>query len=239
MDGGREAGQAMEGQKMEAGDVLKTIKLTAQDKEILRSIAPIVGGIAELFGRNCEVLLHSFEDPGHSVVEIANAHITGRKVGSPITDLGLNVLMQSFTNRQDVVGSYYTRTETGKLFRSNTILIRNGRQKPIGMLCINLDLSAPLIDFVRDFVPGAEDKNETVENFPTEINDLVHKSLEDSITRINLLKGVSAAGKNRMIIAELAEKGVFDIKGAVEIVAGEMGVSKYTIYHRLRGLKKA
>ena len=42
-----------------------------------------------------------------------------------------------------------------------------------------------------------------------------------------------------MIIAELAEKGVFDIKGAIDIVAGEMGISKYTIYHYIREIKKS
>jgi predicted transcriptional regulator YheO len=32
-----------------------------------------------------------------------------------------------------------------------------------------------------------------------------------------------------MIIAGLARKGIFDIKGAIDIVAKEIGVSKYTI----------
>ncbi len=237
-DYGREAVRTIDVQKINPHDVLKSIKLSARDKEILQSIVPVVHGIAELFGRNCEVILHSFEDPGHSVMEIANAHITGRKVGSPITDLGLSVLVQSFTNNTDIVGSYYTRTETGKLFRSITILVRNGKKNPIGMLCINIDLNAPLIDFINDFVPGSEEKNQTVENYPTEINDLVHTALEACITRINLMKGISSAEKNKMTIAELMEKGVFEIKGAIEIVAGEMGISKYTIYHHIRELKK-
>ncbi len=236
---GGTAVQNVESQPIEPREVLKSIKLTAQDKATLESIAPIVAGVADIFGRNCEVILHSFEDPGHSVMEIANSHITGRKVGSPITDLGLNVLVQSFANKQDIVGSYYTRTETGKLFKSITILIRNSAKKPIGMLCINIDVSAPLIDFVNDFVPKTEERNQTVENFPTEINELVHSSVEDCMTKINLRKGISAAEKNKMIIAELAEKGVFDIKGAIDIVAGEMGISKYTIYHYIREIKKS
>jgi predicted transcriptional regulator YheO len=43
---------------------------------------------------------------------------------------------------RDIVGSYFTRSESGKLFKSITILIRNRKSDPIGMLCVNLDISA-------------------------------------------------------------------------------------------------
>jgi predicted transcriptional regulator YheO len=57
------------------------------------------------------------------------------------------------------------------------------------------------------------------------------------MTQFAKTKGVSASEKNRMIIAGLARKGIFDIKGAIDIVAKEIGVSKYTIYHYLREVK--
>ncbi|RPI90016.1 MAG: hypothetical protein EHM32_12005 [Spirochaetales bacterium] len=220
-------------------ETLKTIKITDHDRGILRSMEPVVEGIAELFGRNCEVVLHSFENMAHSVMKIANAHITGRKIGSPITDLGLNALRESFAINRDIVGSYFTRTETGKLFKSITILIRNHKNDPIGMLCVNIDVSAPLIDFLADFTPELSGKQLAVEHFHTEIGDMVHASLNECVSQFGQMKGISASERNRMIIAELARKGIFDIKGAIDIVAGEIGVSKYTIYHYLREVKNA
>ena len=65
------------------------------------------------------------------------------------------------------------------------------------MLCINIDVSAPLIDFVNDFVPKTEERNQTVENFPTEINELVHSSVEDYMTKINLRKEYPQRKKTR------------------------------------------
>jgi predicted transcriptional regulator YheO len=218
-------------------EMLKAIRLSDSDRDILRSMEPVVDGIAELFGRNCEVILHSFEDMAHSVVRIANAYITGRKIGSPITDLGLNALRESFAVNRDIVGSYFTRSESGKLFKSITILIRNRKSDPIGMLCVNMDISAPLSDFLSDFAPDLAGKEHVVEHFHTEIGDLVHASLNECMTQFAKTKGVSASEKNRMIIAGLARKGIFDIKGAIDIVAKEIGVSKYTIYHYLREVK--
>ncbi len=220
-----------------AAEILQSIRLTAKDRQILALYEPVVEGIAKLMGRNCEVILHSFEDPGHSVMKIENAHITGRKVGSPITDLGLNALMQSFESQQDVIGSYFTRTEAGKIFKSITILIRNPEGGPIGMLCVNLDISASFMDFVGDFIPSSGERDQTREHFPTEIPDLVHRSMEDVMTGINTKTGISAAEKNKLIILELFQRGIFEIKGAIDSVAGEMGVSKYTIYHYLREMK--
>ena len=218
-------------------ETLKTIKLTDHDRGILRSMEPVVDGIAELFGKNCEVILHSFEDMAHSVVKIANSHITGRKIGSPITDLGLNALKESFAANRDIVGSYFTRTENGKLFKSITIIIRNRKDDPIGMLCVNLDISAPMVDFIADFTPELSGKQLAVEHFHTEIGDMVHASLNECVNQFSQIKGISAGDRNRMIIADLARKGIFDIKGAIDIVAGEIGVSKYTIYHYLREAK--
>ncbi len=220
-------------------ETLKTIKLSDHDREILRSMEPVVDGIAELFGKNCEVILHSFEDMAHSVVKIANSHITGRKIGSPITDLGLNALRESFADNRDIVGSYFTRTETGRLFKSITILIRNRKNEPIGMLCANIDISAPLSDFLADFTAELSGKQLAVEHFHTEIGDMVHASLSECVTQFSQVKGISSSERNRMIIADLARKGIFDIKGAIDIVAGEIGVSKYTIYHYLREVKNA
>jgi len=45
--------------------------------------------IAEMFGKKCEVLIHDFSNPQHSIIAIENGPVTGRKIGDPITDLAL------------------------------------------------------------------------------------------------------------------------------------------------------
>ena len=85
---------------------------------------PIVEGVAKLFGRNCEVVLHSLNDLQHSIIKIKNGEITGRKLGSPVTDLSIKILKEiNFSG--DNVSSYYTKTKDGKILKSVTIVIKN------------------------------------------------------------------------------------------------------------------
>ena len=46
----------------------------------------IEGILADLFGKHCEVVLHSLENLHESVIQIANGFNTGRTLGAPITD---------------------------------------------------------------------------------------------------------------------------------------------------------
>jgi len=70
-------------------EVNRLLRFTKEDAQILQAVEPIVDGIAELFGSNCEVVLNSLKDISRSVVKIVNDHVIGRKVGAPLTDLGI------------------------------------------------------------------------------------------------------------------------------------------------------
>jgi len=215
---------------------LKTIKLSDYDKKILHIMVPIVEGVAKLFGKNCEVVLHSLNDLQHSIIKIENGEITGRKLGSPVTDLGIKILKEvNFSG--DNVSSYYTKTKDGKILKSVTILIRNTQEKPIGFLCININLSASLMEFVQELFPNSKTLVNTLEHFPVDTNELINKTLEEVIAKIAKKQDVPNTDKNKLIVLELYNKGIFDIKGTIDLVAKEIGVSRYTIYNYIRETK--
>jgi predicted transcriptional regulator YheO len=214
------------------------IRLTDSDREILRALEPVVDAIATLFGNNCEVLLHSLEDLSRSVVKIANGHVTGRSEGSPITDLGIKTIRNAHSGAGDVVGSYFSKTSTGKTLKSVTALIRN-ESKPIGLLCINLDLSVPLEDVLRTFAVNWNGSGiESPENFAMSSEELIHVTLDKAIEKMSRERQISANTRNKKIVQELYQQGIFDIKGAVDLVAKELGVSRYTIYNYLREIRE-
>ena len=68
------------------------IELTATDRQILNSYALMLDGLGAYLGEGYELVLHSLESLDHSVIKIINGHYTGRKEGSPITDLALKML---------------------------------------------------------------------------------------------------------------------------------------------------
>lgn len=216
------------------------VTLSSADRTILRSMEPIVDAIARIFGANCEVLLHSLEDLSNSVVKIANGHVTGRDVGAPVTDLAMRVMRDARTSQTDVVGPYTTKTKDGRTLRSVTSVVRGITGRPIGIVCVNLDMSAPLIDVVSDLLREtlSAGTGESPENFVTSSEELVHRSVGEVLRTIGSERKLSPVAKNKLIVGELLDRGIFDIRGAVEHVAKEMGLSKYTIYNYLRELRQ-
>ncbi|MCD6183407.1 MAG: PAS domain-containing protein, partial [Thermovirga sp.] len=101
--------------------------------------ALFVKAIAEMFGNKCEVLIHDFSHPQHSIVVIENGQVIGRKIGDPITDLALSVWKKnSYENKKiDRIVNYKTKTKNGKMLKSSTVFIRNNQKKIIGCICIN------------------------------------------------------------------------------------------------------
>ena len=121
-------------------DRMPESKLNEQDKAILRILHPVAEGIAKAFGHDCEVVIHSLEDLGHSITKIVNSHVTGRNVGSPMTDYGLMILNEAELSGNDVFGHYYTKLDDGRQLKSVTVLVRNAKGNPVGIICINIDI---------------------------------------------------------------------------------------------------
>jgi predicted transcriptional regulator YheO len=211
-----------------------------QDRACLAMFEPLVDSIAKMFGPSCEVVLHSLEDISCSVVKIVNSHVTGRSLGAPMTDFGIKILETAEQDRSDVVGPYITKSGA-KMLRSVTVVLRNLSSKPIGCLCINIDLSAPFFDVVRAFLPSTPSdatpaaygngSTNSIEHFAGSVTELVRQALEGIV----LPAGVD---RNRRAIEELGQLGIFKIKGAVDCAADLLGVSKHTVYYYLRELNR-
>jgi len=108
------------------------------NEEIIKQYVPLVHFLGEVWGKNCEIVLHDFKDPDASVVAIANGHLSKREVGGPMTNLLLKVLHNNET--KDYFANYRAIGPEGKEFRSSTFFIKNGKGKKIGALCINMDI---------------------------------------------------------------------------------------------------
>ena len=213
----------------------KQVTLSKKDKAIIRALEPVVEGVAEAFGSNCEVVLHSLEDLSRSVIKIVNGHVTRRKVGSPLTDLGVEILKKAGSLEKDVIGSYYSKLDDGRVLKSVTMLVRNSQGKPIAIICINIDVSVPFLDFLRGFMPeGSESLENVVEHFPSTLKELVSRTLEMVMTHVNSQREVSPSEKNKAIVMELYKRGMFNVRGVIDIVAKKMGISRYTVYNYIR-----
>lgn len=208
-------------------------KFSKKDKAILLALQPVVDGIAAMFGGGCEVVLHSLEDLEHSLVKIANGHVTGRKEGASLTDHAVEMLKDASSRKNGRIETYYTKASDGTLMRSVTIPIRNEDGETLGFLCINLDLTVPVVDLLRTF--GLPPRvNVSTEHFVSDVQQLIDSAISDAIAKVGKDRGTPNADKNKSIVFALYNKGIFNIKGAVDTVAQRIGTSRYTVYNYIR-----
>ncbi|HHE3467118.1 TPA: transcriptional regulator [Pasteurella multocida] len=209
---------------------------TEEDKTILHSYRAVVDGVSALIGRHCEIVLHSLEDLEHSTICIANGHNTNRQIGSPLTDLALKSLHNMQTD--SVSKPYFTRAKNQGLMKSVTIAIRNKRQRIIGLLCININLDVPVSEFMQAFMPTQAEAEASSVNFASSVEELVAQTVEKTIEEVTADRLVANNNKNRQIVISLYEKGIFDIKDAINLVAERLDISRHTVYLHIRQLKQ-
>ncbi|HHQ4927598.1 TPA: helix-turn-helix transcriptional regulator [Aeromonas hydrophila] len=216
---------------------MKLQELSPTDFEILKAMEIIVDGIAAMYGQHTEVLLHSLDARNPSIIKIANGHITGRSVGAPIT----NLAMMKLKSGQDISSPYMTKCATGKTLRSLTTVIRNGEGQAIGLLCINTDMDAPLQSVLRTMMPDClhgHDGHATPEVFARNIDEALNSTIDTVSAEVRGNEAVPPSQKTRVMVNQLHELGIFELKDSAQIAARQLGISVHSIYRYLREIKK-
>ncbi|PXW43909.1 putative transcriptional regulator YheO [Klebsiella oxytoca] len=204
-------------------------------QENLDFFIPMMEGIANQFGENCEVVLHDHSlGLESSIVGIINGHVTGRKVGDPSSNLGLEVLRGTDVNGDR--HNYVTRTRDGKTLRSTSVYIRDDNKQVIGALCINLDISDILLaEKILNKMAGRGDstpakKEDIKEVFVKDVNELLDYLIAECMALIDVPVSNMSKQDKLNAIKFFDEKGVFLIKKSGEKICEFLNISKYTLY---------
>lgn len=214
------------------------ISFTVTINNELQKYIPVANIIAKTFGKDCEVVIHDLARPQNSVVFTVNNHVTGRQIGQPFEHLVKQVLLsKNFAG--DYSANYMTITEDGREIKSSTAFIRDSQGKIIGALCINYDLKnmKNVMAFLDDFMNIEQEKIEKeVEPF-NNVMEIVHDLIDRIIDNSNV---ENLKRKEKVdLIQFMDKKGIFLIKGAIDIVAEKLNISKVTVYSYLDEIKKA
>ena len=92
---------------------------------------------------------------------------------------------------------------------------------------------ATLLDHLTKVPAPASDRIETYAN---NIEELVLSALLEAKEQVSTNPNISAANRNKEIIAILKQKSIFNLKDGVVLVAKHMGISKNTVYLHLRNM---
>jgi predicted transcriptional regulator YheO len=191
----------------------------------------IMKAIVAQFGDRCEVVLHDWlKGYNKSIVAIENGQVTNRKVGDCGSNLGLEVMRGTVKDGDKYF--YITQTKDGRTLRSTTVYIRNSANQPIGVLCINMDISDIITfkSFIDSMVVGRQEESEF---FANDVNELLDYLLQKSQNVVG--KSVESMSKeNKMKAIEfLDDKGAFLITKSGNKVCQYFDISKFTLYNYL------
>ena len=220
----------------------------------LRILIPVVRGLAKILGKDYEVNLHDVSIPERSLVHCENGYVTGRSEGGPMTDFGLLMLQSEEYQSREGVFNYLAKNNRGELIKCSCIFIRDENDKIIGFLCINYDLKKAVAaqELIEGLLrvemsgagvepaeePGARFPEPVRESFAQDIDEVVGDSLAQVKRRIGKPFKYLTKPEKKEVVRELHDKGFFLLKGSVDILAAEMGNTKFTIYSYIREIQK-
>ncbi|MBE3591646.1 MAG: PAS domain-containing protein [Thermoanaerobacter sp.] len=199
---------------------------------ILKSMIPVLEGIANTFGKNCEVALHDFSSPQNPIIAIINPHVTGREVGAPLPEAILKVLKSD--NIENLI-NYKNKSNDGKILKSSVIFIKDEDGKPIGCLTINIDISEFIMvkNTLSEFCEVADTTEENRESYAGSVSDVLESIVNTALENYGKPVNFMTKEEKVQIVKMLDAKGTFLIRGAVDYVAKILCVSRYTIYNYL------
>ena len=197
----------------------------------LKMLQQVANGIAGQFGSSCEVVIHDLaQDPEHSIVYIVNGHISGRKVGDGASHVVMEQLRSNDPEPKDHL-CYLMKTPDGKILKSSTVYIRDGKNKVSAIFAINYDISklmmaeAVLGELLSTGGPQQAEPEKIVN-----INDMLEDLIQQSVALVG--KPVALMNKDDKVkaIQFLNQNGAFLVMKSGEKVAKYFGISKYTLY---------
>jgi len=203
---------------------------------------PFIDYLAEVLGKDTEIVLHDIKDMDCSVVAIRNNHISGRNVGAPATNLVLKIIKEGKHNNLDFLSNYRGISESGKTLKSSTYFIRNEKHSIVGMLCINIDTEkfVRFKDYLETIIaiPEKVDDSRVVERFSSSVAELAFDSIRNVIGNAGIPSGRMSQEEKIKIVQELYDNGVFLLKGTISEIAKQLATSEATIYRYLNKIKK-
>ena len=202
----------------------------------LKDIQLLCDSIANQFGPSCEVVFHDLtQDYDHTIVAIANGHITNRTVGGPGTNAGLKALKELSPDSNS--STYMTHTKDGRTLKTTSAYFRDEQGNIVSSLCINLDISDMLC--MRNMLDAqlniGKEENEC---FSNDISDVLESIINDTISHIGK-PGFRMSRREKIeAIRYLDSHGAFLVKRSVERVCAALDVSINSFYAYLDDARK-
>ena len=209
----------------------------------LEHYIPLIDFLSKFMGDNTEVVLHDLTDWNNSVVAIKNGHISGREVGSPVTDMVLQILNEAQYKNAPYILNYQSRSQNGHVLKSATYFIKDKHYNIVGMLCLNTDCqelveAKNLLGKMISIMNIPDETAEVTETLHVNVTDLIENNIGKVYPDVSVRPHELSQKEKMDIVSRLNDLGTFLMKGSVGYVAERLEISIPTLYRYLNILKK-
>lgn len=187
---------------------------------------PIAEAIALLLSPNAEVVIHDFKT---NCIGFIFNNLSKRKVG----DESLLGEMENLPS-QEVFSSYFKTNWDGRKMKAVSVVLKNKARKPIGLLCINLDISKweQMHRFILELIESKVEKPHFL--FKNDCKEKINIYVSTYLKQNGLcLEALDRFQKSELLL-ELWREGAFETKNAASYVADVLQISRATVYKYLK-----
>lgn len=199
----------------------------------LRPFVAIADAIALVLRPRAEVVLHDLATG--TIAHIAHGW-SKRRVGEP----SLIEEEPAFDLACDIIGPYPKTNWDGRRMKSITTVLRTPSGASIGLLCINLDIEA--MAGAMEMLRGLIDLPQTPPPpalFAADWREAINTVVAEYLAHRGLTLAALRPADTDALLGALDRAGVFALRTATPYVAEVLGLSRATIYNRLRALRRA
>lgn len=194
-----------------------------------KSYIPTAKAVSELLHPYAEVIIHDFKTK--KIVAIFNG-FSKREVGDE------SLLEEDFDYKKidEVLGPYPKMNWDGRSLKSVTSILYNAHHEAIGLMCINLDISAfdHLEKFVQSFLKINAMKEQPLPLFKNDWREKINQYIGQFAKERT--KSISALSKLEQVdlVHQLQQDGAFEEKNAAQYISSVLGISRASVYNYLR-----
>ncbi len=213
-----------------------TLERELSTGDYMSVLRPIMRGISQTFGRHCEVVLHDFRDPEHSIIEI-EGNVTGRKPSGSVTQIGLALIADGNAARDQI--NYITRTPNGRILKSSTIVLRDNNDRVFGALCINFDITELRLlgSAIGELIESDVDAEPQSIAFVDDVGKVIGAVIDEEEIALGQPIGRMSKQDRLKIFEALDRRGVFSLQRSVPYVAEYLHISRATAYTYLEEVR--
>jgi predicted transcriptional regulator YheO len=204
---------------------------------LLSQIEQIADAFHRTYGEAfCEVLIHDFRCPDHSITWI-EGHLTHRHVGGATSQIGLQMMAEGDEAQPRI--NYSIRTVDGKYLKASMIPLRNAEGHVFAALCLKVDMTqlVTLEQYLRQLLLTNEDDSCTSHiHYSDSITNIAQAMIDDVLHQLGMTQPPTDAASRLFLIETLKQRGFFEIRRAVPLLADQLHMSRASIYHYLKGV---